>query len=58
MFAGGLAALKDQPARIAGVHLSFHMSVARMVNCKLSGLLCATVPAGNLGVGGGGMGGL
>lgn len=50
VFTVGLAASAARPARITGVHLSFHMSVARMVNCKLSGLLRATVPGGNQGV--------
>lgn len=31
---------------ITRVHLSFHMSVACMGNCKLSGLLCGIVPEG------------
>ena len=31
---------------ITRVHLSFHMSVACMGNCKLSGLLCSIVPEG------------
>lgn len=55
MFTVGLAASAARPARITGVQLSFHMSVARMVNCKLSGLLRATVPGGNQGVEGRGI---